>query len=222
MPTSNLSIPITSRIPLPVFCDYLNSIGAEAVPCLLLDMYSDATVEATAHDPERSLLETCGYFDRAPYRMQRVSQAPYLEIYGGMRERLFRQIQTETQAPTVSKAPLVKWKAGTQFLQSTHFLTAVKVVPILAVLLHFKFLSDFHERAEVEVARGEHFANAREYRAYLQMLRGDRQATFLCHQSVKFKDSAQLVELGLMATSKGYETFVGDQSAPPALGRTLQ
>jgi hypothetical protein len=50
-------------------------------------MYSDATVEATAHDPERSLLETCGY--RAPYRMQRVSQAPYLEIYGGMRERLF-------------------------------------------------------------------------------------------------------------------------------------
>ena len=117
-------------------------------------MYSDATVEATAHDPERSLLETCGYFDRAPYRMQRVSHAPYLAIYGGMRERLFRQIQTENHAPTVSKAPLVKWKAGTQFLQSTHFLTAVKVVPMLAVLLHFKFLSDFHEppRSKLRVA----------------------------------------------------------------------
>jgi Glycosyl transferase family 2 len=84
-----LIYPHYEQIPLPGFCDYLNSIGAEAVPCLLSDMYSDATVEATAHDPERLLLETCGYFDRAPYRMQRVSQAPYLEICGGMRERLF-------------------------------------------------------------------------------------------------------------------------------------
>lgn len=188
------------------------------MPCLLSDMYSDATVEATAHDPERSLLETCGYFDRAPYRMQRVSHAPYLAIYGGMRERLFRQIQTENHAPTVSKAPLVKWKAGTQFLQSTHFLTAVKVVPMLAVLLHSKFLSDFHERAEVEVARGEHFANAREYRAYLQMLRGNREATFLCHQSVKFKDSAQLVELGLMATSKATKPSSGIKARLRPLG----
>ena len=86
----------------------------------------------------------------------------------------------------------------------------------------FQVFERFSRTAEVEVARGEHFANAREYRAYLQMLRGNREATFLCHQSVKFKDSAQLVELGLMATSKGYEAFVGDQSAPSALGRTLQ
>ena len=93
---------------------------------------------------------------------------------------------------------------------------------MLAVLLHFKFLSDFHEPPRSKLRVAEHFANAREYRAYLQMLRGNREATFLCHQSVKFKDSAQLVELGLMATSKGYEAFVGDQSAPSALGRTLQ
>jgi len=205
-----LIYPRYEQVTLRDFCNYLNSIGAEALPCLLLDMYSDRTVEGTVHNPQGPLLETCGFFDRAPYRMQRVSQAPYLEIYGGMRERLFKQIQTEIHAPTVSKSPLVKWKPGTQFLQSTHFLSSVKVAPMLAALLHFKFLNDFHQRAAVEVARGEHFANAREYRAYLQMLQKNDQATFICPESVKFRDSGQLVELGLMATSKAYETFAGD------------
>ena len=82
----------------------------------------------------------------------------------------------------------------------------------------FQVFERFSRTAEVEVARGEHFANAREYRAYLQMLRGNREATFLCHHSVKFKDSAQLVELGLMATSKATKPSSGIKARLRPLG----
>ncbi len=205
--------PHYEQVKLPDFCRFLDSIGADAVPCLLLDMYSNRTVQDTVHDPNGPLLDTCGYFDRAPYRLSRSPQFPHIEIYGGLRERLFRDIETEQHSPTISKAPLVKWKPGTRFTQSTHFLTAGKVAPLLATLLHFKFLSDFHQRVALEVRRGEHFNGAAEYRAYAEMLRANGPVNFIGNQSVKFASSAQLVELGLMTTGSAYETFVRSMMA---------
>jgi len=178
-------------------------------------MYSNLATQDTVHDPNGSLLDTCGYFDRAPYRMTGVPQFPHLEIYGGMRERVFQEIGAKQHSPTISKAPLVKWKPGTKFLKSTHFLTGTTVAPLLATLLHFKFLSDFHERVQLEVTRGEHFAGAAEYRAYLEILRANRSVKFLCNQSTKFEGSSQLVNLGLMATANSYEALVRSTIAAP-------
>jgi len=200
--------PHYEQVNLSLFCEHLDSIGVDTVPCLLLDMYSDLAIQDASHNPGGSLLETCSYFDRAPYRLTPVSKFPHLEIYGGVRERLFQQIKSEHHSPTISKAPLVRWRPGKMFLLSTHFLTAGKLSPVLAALLHFKFLSDFHDRVQMEVARGEHFADAREYRAYLQMLRANGKVNLLCNESTKFKSSTQLIELGLMATSKAYEASV--------------
>jgi glycosyltransferase involved in cell wall biosynthesis len=200
--------PHYEEIRLPDFCKYLDKIGAEATFCLLLDMYSDVAIKNTVHDRNKPLLETCGYFDRGPYRLQRATLCPYLEIYGGVRERMFRAIGTDCPPPTVSKAPLVRWKVGRRFINSTHFLSDAKIAPLMAALLHFKFLSDFHERAEIEVRRAEHFAGAREYRIYLEMLRKNGDAKFFGSQSVKFMSSSQLLELGLMSTSKSYEQAI--------------
>lgn len=200
--------PHFERIALPQFCDFLDSIGVEAVPCLLLDMYPAVTIRDAMHDPALPLLETCNYFDRAPYQMRRTNHCPYFEIFGGVRERMFVQNQVQFHPPSISKVPLVRWKPGMQFLSSTHNLSDTKLAPIFATLLHFKFLSDFHERAQTEVARGEHYENAREYRVYLQMCRENESATLLCDRSLKFKDSAQLVGLGLMTSPKPYEDWV--------------
>lgn len=207
--------PHYEQIKLPAFCQYLDGIGAETVLCLLLDMYSNLPLQDTIHDPDESLLNTCGYFDRAPYRLVRVPQCPYMEVYGGVRERIFQEARAQYHSPTISKAPLVKWKPGAEFLQSTHRLTPVNVAPILASLLHFKFLSDFHERVQLEVARGEHFAGAREYRVYLNMLRTNGPVTFFSSQSAKFESSSQLVGLGLMATAESYERWARSAMATP-------
>jgi len=208
-------------ITLPQFCGFLDSIGAEAVPCLLLDMYPGVAIRDATHDPIRPLLETCNYFDPAPYRMHRTNLCPYFEISGGVRERMFTQNRAQFRPPTISKVPLVRWKRGMQFISSTHYLSEVNLAPILATLLHFKFLSDFHNRAQTEVARGEHFENAREYCVYLQMCRENEGTMLLCDQSSKFKDSAQLVGLGLMTSPKPYEDWAQATRAPHTPVREL-
>jgi hypothetical protein len=200
--------PHYERITLPQFCGFLDSIGAQAVPCLLLDMYPGIALRDAKHDPSRPLLETCNYFDRAPYHMHRTNRCPYFEISGGVRERMFVQNGAQFHAPSISKVPLVRWRPETRFINSTHYLSEVSLAPMLATLLHFKFLSDFRERAQTEVARGEHYENAREYRVYLQMCRDNEGALLLCGQSSKFKDTAQLLELGLMRSQKSYEDWV--------------
>jgi len=208
-------------ITLPQFCGFLDSIGAEAVPCLLLDMYPGVAIRDATHDSTRPLLETCNYFDHAPYRMHRTNLCPYFEISGGVRERMFTQNRAQFRPPTISKVPLVRWKRGMQFISSTHYLSEVNLAPILATLLHFKFLSDFHNRAQTEVARGEHFENAREYCVYLQMCRENEGTMLLCDQSSKFKDSAQLVGLGLMTSPKLYEDWAQATRAPHTPVREL-
>jgi hypothetical protein len=200
--------PHYEQIGLPLFCRHLDGIGADAVPCLLLDMYSGLAVQETIHDPHAALIKTCGFFDSEPYRLIRSADPPHFQIYGGVRERVFRNSEGQSQPPTISKVPLVKWAPGRKFLRSTHSLTAVNIAPIMAALLHFKFLSDFHQRVEVEVARGEHFAAAREYRAYWEMLRDGGEVKLLSRESLKFENSAQLVRLGLMKTSNPYDDLV--------------
>ena len=205
--------PHYEKIRLSTFCRHLDATGVEAVPCILLDMYSNLTVQDTVHDPHASLLETCRYFDPGPYRRIRAADPPYFQYYGGVRERIFQHIKAPYHPPTVSKVPLVRWKPGRMFLCSTHSLSAAQVSPLMATLLHFKFLSDFHYRVETEVARGEHYAEAQEYRAYRDLLRLARKVKLLSGQSARFEGSSQLVRLNLMATSKSYEDFVKSTAA---------
>ncbi len=75
-------------------------------------------------------------------------------------------------------------------------------------LLHFKFLSDFHDRVEAEVARGEHYGGAREYRAYRDLMRKEGAVNLMAAKSARYEGSGQLVRLGLMRTTEGWERFV--------------
>jgi hypothetical protein len=74
-------------------------------------------------------------------------------------------------------------------------------------MLHFKFLSDFHDRVVTKVARREHYASAREYRAYFD-LQEKGTVGFFTKDSVRFQDSAQFVGLGLMRSEPAFENSV--------------
>lgn len=211
-----LIYPHYEDLDLPSLCRYLDQAGADAMPCLLLDMYADAAVQDTRHDPEAALLETCRYFDSAPYRTHGARDFPHFLIHGGVRHRIMKPIAERCPLITLSKVPLVKWTPGTKYLCSTHFLTAAKAAPIMGTLLHFKFLSDFHDRVQVEVARGEHFEEAGEYRAYLELFRDSGPVKLMCNRSERFKDSAQLTRLRLMETADSYEEFVKSAAADSA------
>ena len=181
--------PHYEQLELPLFCRYLDYVGSEAVPCLSLDMYAASPIRDAVHHPGAPLLTTCGYFDAAPYELAQTPDCPYFEIYGGVRGRAFAQ--KSRQAPILSRVPLVRWQAGMHYLRGTGNITPVKVASVLAALLRFEFLSDFPERVDSGMELSEGLSTN---------LYSDR--------SVRFENSAQLVELGLMKSTNAYEESV--------------
>jgi len=188
--------------PLPVFCRFLDGAGARIVFAVMLDMYSDKPLAETAHPPGGSLIETCPFFDRRPYSMTAFERFPGMQIRGGVRQRLLRE-RLGREGPLVSKTPLVRWSDGVRFADA-HYVTMAPVADVTGALLHFKFLSDFHAKAEAEAARGEHWNNASEYRAYLALMQTGL-TTLMSDVSARYEDSAQLVRMNLMRTSEGWE-----------------
>jgi hypothetical protein len=115
-----------------------------------------------------------------------------------LRESTRIQAHKPVFPPCLTKVPLVRWDRDSRYLNVNHFVSDRRVAPETGVLLHFKFLQDFHARAKVEVARAEYYDGAVEFRRYAEKLRADPQATLHYGGSVRFESSAQLVRLGLM------------------------
>lgn len=179
--------PHYEEMELPLFCKYLNHVGSQAVPCVSLDMYAATPIRDARHLPGASLLNTCPYFDAVPYDMVRTEDSPYFKIHGGVRARAF--VPTGANAPAVlSRVPLVRWRAGMQYLGSTANITPVALANILAAILRFEFLSDFDERSPTGLTLCDGLST-----------------NLYSDSSVQYKNSAQLVELGLMKTERAYE-----------------
>jgi hypothetical protein len=120
---------------------------------------------------------------------------PYFEIHGGLRERIFHQVPSGLP-PVLSRVPLVRWQTGMRYLRGTANITPVATAAMLAVLLRFEFLSDFLERSQGENA-----------------LRDGASTNLYSTGSIRFENSRQLVELGLMTTAHAYEESVQLTSA---------
>jgi hypothetical protein len=106
--------------------------------------------------------------------------------------------------PCLTKVPLVRWDEQSAYVYSTHFVSSKVVAPDTGVLLHFKFLQDFHARAVQEAARREHYDGAFEYRRYAERLGENPDMTFMCEESTRFQGTSQLVLLGLMQETKAW------------------
>jgi len=182
-------------------CAMLDATGARAMFTLFLDMYSDQTIQQTAYKAGASLMETCPFFDALPYRCVQAEHFPSLQIYGGVRERVFWNKDEGSHPPTLSQIPLVRWQSGMRYLLCRHAMTPVPLSPVTGALLHYKFLFDFKDRAKTEAVRGEHFSDGREYKNYARVLDGQNDLCLKAEQSVRLSGSGQLVDLGLMASS---------------------
>ena len=187
--TSEMFIyPNYEELELPLFCRYLNHVGAQAVPCVSLDMYAASPLADAVHRPGTPLLGTCSYFDVAPYQMVRTDVCPYFEIHGGLRQRLAGKPASGPPA-VLSRVPLVRWQNGMQYLRGTANITPAIVAAMMGALLRFDFLSDHRDRAGSDIAV-------------------DESTNLYADASVKFENSAQLVKLGLMSTAKSYDESV--------------
>jgi glycosyltransferase involved in cell wall biosynthesis len=194
--------PEVESVSIPGLCRYLDEAGRTAMVALLIDMYPRGPIAALAYAPGAALLEACPYFDRRSY-VKPHRQFLGLPVHGGPRGRVFR-LEDGRPSPFLGKVPLVRWRDGARYRESTHWLRGFKRAAVSGALLHFKYLQDFAARAELESRREEHWNQATEYKSYLDTLTADPDLAFYYDQSERLRNSAQLVELGLMRVPDDY------------------
>jgi Glycosyl transferase family 2 len=135
-----------------------------------------------------------------------------MRIYQGLARRLpilrrspwFHALRPR-RSPCLTKVPLVKWDDGSKYLAANHFVSPKRLPPETGVLMHFKFLGDFHAKALQEAVRGEYFDGASEYKGYAESVTRNPRLTLMYEGSVRFRDTAQLVALGLMQDSPAWK-----------------
>jgi len=122
-----------------------------------------------------------------------------------LRETSWLRARRRRNPPCLTKIPLVRWDEKSHYL-NIHWVSQKIVAPDTGVLLHFKFLHDFHDRAVEEVARGEHYdvGLASEYRRYVERLGENPEMTLAYEGSTRLAGTTQLVHLGLMQDTKAW------------------
>ena len=232
--------PYSETLSLPSLCRFLDEEGSNVVSSFLLDMYSDGPVKSAVYQYPTPFLETSALFDedyRFIATNGIKDYIPSVKIIGGPRARLFYSFQNRYSVlsrlvmyglvnvlaryglvnhgrfhyvPTLAKAPLVKWIAGSRRL-SNHNIYAgpgVKLSNVTSVILHFKFFSDFHERALQEVGRNQHFNGAQEYKRYLSFIENNPGFSFKYPGSRKFRDTRDLLKSKLMRSTDALDWYI--------------
>lgn len=182
-----------------------DAAGADAVVAPMLDMYPAGPIAEARHIPGAGLITSSPWFDGGGYVTRRIDHGLAVPDRGGPRRRLFWDGRNRGHpAPLLFKIPLLKWRADRALTASTHVQAGAITAPTTGMLLHFKFLQDFAPAVLVEAARGEHFAGARQYAAYADVMAADPALSAQWAGSVRYRDSRQLVELGLMHAPDDY------------------
>jgi len=124
----------------------------------------------------------------------------------GLRDNEAYQKLAPPRSPTVTKLPLLRWREGAALLGSTHRVAPMAMAEAqpTGVLLHFKFLQDFHARALDAVQRDAHFDGSREYRRYLARIEAEPGFSLAGPRARRYEGPAQLMQLGLMHDTPGW------------------
>jgi len=202
-----LVYPFHDTRPLRALTDWLDDAGIRSFGTLLLDMYPKGPVAATQLIEGQNPLDIACWFDSANYTIERNARYRNLWIQGGPRARV-HFADDPFAAPALNKIPLVKWHRDYAYASSTHMLLPRGLNLVYergggektsGCLMHAKFLATLGEKAREELARGEHYGDSREYRAYHRAI--EDEADLWCKWSERFINWRQLEIMGLM--SKG-------------------
>lgn len=209
-PDELLIYPECEKINLKLLTRYLDTIEAQAMKTFLIDMYSDKTIKDTQYKTGEPFLNFCKYFDSDSYSEKDADNIP---SRGGPRHRLFWEgYNREKRSPYLINVPLVKWRRDLSYTCGTHVISNLKMAPLIGAKQHFKFFSDFYTYAETETYRGEHWDNAAQYKSYWDVLCSNESLSGFYDGSLKYIDSEQIVELGLMKSPSSYKEFVDEVS----------
>jgi glycosyltransferase involved in cell wall biosynthesis len=142
--------------------------GVDAARIFMLDMYPKGSLSKATFKTD-PFAET-GYVDRQPFLANWTGSGPFSNMptwTSALRHRLIAGSRTDLFV--AQKIALLKYQPWMRVSAGLHFLTDVQLSSRELLFGHFKYNADFRRKAQAEVARGQHFNDAEEYRKYLAL-----------------------------------------------------
>ncbi len=162
---------------------------ADAARIFMLDMYPRGPL-AAADFVDDGPFEQAGFIDRHPFLSVSGVRGPYSDApvwTSALRHRLIPDARPELFV--AQKIALLKYRPWMRLSAGLHFVADARLAPREFLFGHFKYNAAFHAKAQAEVARGQHFNNAEEYRKYLALVSEGRDVIFDPAVSVRWQDS---------------------------------
>ncbi len=207
-----LTYPHAERLGLKALTAHLDRSGAEALFAVMVDMYAEDSLADAIYRAGDDPLALCPCFDRAGYVHRDCPDFPFHLVVGGLVSRYL--FDRKEDGVYLHKVPLVRWQPGLHYASSTHTLFPVPMATETGVLLHFKFIADFIERARIEAERRQYWQGAKRYSEFSHRFAHTARIDFRCELTERFRSTGQLVELGLMHTTTALDTLAASLAHP--------
>lgn len=184
---------------------YLHQYGYTAQNSFIIDMFPKDIETQKNISINDDLITVSPYFYNN-YRFYYQSSSPYITPSGG----LFFPYCINL---VLTKTALFQLKEGFHLLSATHNTMPTILSDISCAYLHFKMIGDFYEKSNQEQSRKQHSRGGINYRGYAKMYESFSDENFdftKLDKTVKYENSQQLVELGLIRTSNEWEKFCAE------------
>ena len=168
---------------------------AEAVRLRMFDLYPARPLAETRFEAPPFL--EADHVDRAPFRNDWQGRGPWSNsatITSALRHRLMAEAGQPAPAHlfVAQKYALLRYHPFMRLSAGLHYISGARVAQRELGFAHFKYHAGFHAKAQAEVARGEHFNNAEEYRRYLALQAEGGLCLFRPNVSVRLEDCPEL------------------------------
>ncbi|MGG5811814.1 glycosyltransferase family 2 protein [Falsiroseomonas sp. CW058] len=144
--------------------------GAEAVPLAMVDMYPFGSLDE-ADFAERDPFEAAPWMDREPapaYRLAGCYYSNRSQRVSALRHRLLPD--SEPNGFVAEKVAMFHYRPWLRVSEGIHSAANLRVSQQRACFAHFKYHKGFRRKILDEIARGQHYNGAIEYRRYAAMV----------------------------------------------------
>ena len=191
---------------------------ADAVRLFMLDMYPKGRLSQTPI--ARAPFAEAGWLDAQPLRRDWQGRGPWSNcdtVTSALRHRLMDEAGAPARANlfVAQKYALLRYHPLMRLSAGLHYITGACVSPRDLAFGHFKYHAAFHAKAEVEVARSQHFNNAEEYRNYLALRAEVRDILYDASRSVALAECRIVREI-CAPYSASKPNPAGMRSQPPS------
>jgi glycosyltransferase involved in cell wall biosynthesis len=144
--------------------------GAEAVPLWMVDMYPFGSLDE-ADFSERDPFEAAPWMDADPAQAYRLAWCYYsnrTQRVSALRHRLLPD--SEPNGFVAEKVAMFHYRPWVRVSEGIHSATNLRISSQQACFAHFKYHKGFRRKILEEIARGQHYNGAVEYKRYAAMV----------------------------------------------------